>query len=66
MNIGNLQPPPDTEPVGDVLSDRLTNRLLDAVDYLAETHDVSTDAMMIMLTARIKKIGIAKSLRDDL
>lgn len=66
MNIGNLQPPPDTEPAGDVLSDRLTNRLLDAVDYLAETHDVSTDAMMIMLTARIKKIGIAKSLKDEL
>jgi hypothetical protein len=66
MNIGNLQPPPDTEPAGDVLSDRLTNRLLAAVDYLAEAHDVSTDAMMIMLTARIKKIGIAKSLKDEL
>ena len=62
MNIGNLQPPSVAEPPDDVLTDRL----LDAVDYLAETHDVSTNAMMIMLTARIKKIGIAKSLRDEL
>lgn len=62
MSIGNLLPPLDTRPPDDVLTDRL----LDAIDYLAEAHDVSTDAMMIMLTARIKKIGIAKSLRDEL
>jgi len=66
MNTGNFLPPSVTVQSDDVLTDRLTDRLLDAVDYLAETHDVSTDAMMIMLTARIKKIGIAKSLRDEL